>query len=372
MRVAIVTESFLPDVNGVTNSVLRVLDFLRENNHQAIVIAPENNKGIREYRGFKVIRTASLRINQMIPIAIPERTIEPLLEGFSPDVIHLASPIILGNYVNKIAKKMGIPTVSIYQTDIAGFAKQYKLSIAHNSLRKWVASIHSLTDRTLVPSTWSLKQLEAEGVSNVKIWQRGVNLEKFNPTHRSETLRHQLGGQNKSLVGYVGRIAPEKGLENLIALNNRKDIQLVIVGDGPSREKYVKYLNNAIFLGFKENQELSSIYASLDLFIHTGKYETFCQSVQEALSSGIPVIAPESGGPLDLITHLVSGYLIDTENGNTLNYAVDHFLHESDRQSMSNIARTSVLGRSWSAINNQLISHYKDVQLIAKNVRGAA
>ena len=372
MKVAIVTESFLPDVNGVTNSVLRVLDFLHENGHQAIVIAPENNKGIKEYLGFKIIRTTSLRINQMIPIAIPERTIEPLLEGFSPDVIHLASPIILGSYVTKIAKKMGIPTVSIYQTDIAGFAKQYKLSIAHNSLRKWVANIHAQTDRTLVPSTWSLKQLEAEGVSNARIWQRGVNLEKFNPAHRSETLRHQLGGSHKSLVGYIGRIAPEKGLENLIALNNRKDIQLVIVGDGPSREKYVKYLNNAIFLGFKENQELSSIYASLDLFIHTGRYETFCQSVQEALSSGIPVIAPESGGPLDLITHLVSGYLIDTEDGNTLNYAVDHFLHESDRKSMANIARTSVLGRSWSAINNQLISHYKDVQLIAKNVMCAA
>lgn len=371
LRVAIVTESFLPDINGVTNSVLRVLDFLRENGHEAIVIAPESANCVNQYRGFKVKRTTSLRINQLLPVGMPERMISPLIEGFNPDVIHLASPLFLGNYVNNIAKKLGIPTVSIYQTDLAGFASRYKLAIAHKTLRKWVSNIHSQTDRTLVPSTWSLNELEEAGVKNARIWQRGIDLDKFNPVHRNEILRHQLGGARKKLVGYVGRLAPEKGLEDLRALNNRKDIQLVIVGDGPSREKYVKYLNNAIFLGFKEKEELSQIYASLDLFVHTGRYETFCQSVQEALSSGVPVIAPNSGGPIDLITHLVSGYLIDVQNVSTLNYAIDHYLHDSDQKNMAEIARTSVLGRSWNVINNQLLTHYRDV-LASKNRQAGA
>lgn len=169
MRIAIVTESFLPQINGVTNSVLRVLEHLKNEGHQALVIAPESIDAPREYAGFRIKRVPSLEMKGLIPLGFPQRALEPLIDGFAPDVIHLASPIFLGKYASKIAQNLNIPTLSIYQTDVAGFARHYGLTVAHNSLKKWVAKIHSSSDRTLAPSTWSCKDLEQSGVKNVHL-----------------------------------------------------------------------------------------------------------------------------------------------------------------------------------------------------------
>ena len=138
-------------------------------------------------------------------------------------------------------------------------------------------------------------------------------------------------------------------------------VQLVIVGEGPAREKLERELPNAIFTGFKSGEDLGAAYASFDLFIHPGPNETFCQAVQEALSSGTPCIVPLTGGPADLVTQRATGYIIDTSNPKTLMTAVDHFIGRSDRAQMSLMARDSVETRTWSAINNQLINHYRAV-----------
>ena len=155
LRVVVVTESFLPQVNGVTNSVLRILEYLRAQGHQALVIAPESAGGVSEYAGFRVKRVPSLEMKGLLPLGFPQKTMEPLIDGFNPDVVHLASPFFLGNYASKVAERLGIPTLSIYQTDIAGFARHYGLTMAHDSLKRWVAKIHSRTTRTLAPSNWS-------------------------------------------------------------------------------------------------------------------------------------------------------------------------------------------------------------------------
>jgi phosphatidylinositol alpha 1,6-mannosyltransferase len=223
---------------------------------------------------------------------------EPLIEGFNPDVIHLASPFFLGKYATRIAQRLNIPTLSIYQTDVAGFARHYGLSIAHSQLTNWVATIHKQTNRTLAPSTWSCDQLMSSGVDNVALWQRGVDSAKFNPSKRSAELRSsfQHSDSNKVIVGYVGRLANEKRIEDLVPLHDRHDVQLVIVGDGPARQKLERLLPRARFVGYKSGEELAAHYASFDLFVHTGKHETFCQSIQESLASGVPVIATWSAG----------------------------------------------------------------------------
>ncbi len=363
MKVAIVTESFLPQINGVTNSVLRILEHLAAEGHEALVIAPESADGPTHYAGFRVKRIPSLAMKGLIPVALPQKTLEPLLEGFCPDVIHLASPIFLGSYVAKIAKKMEIPTLSVYQTDIAGFARHYGLTVAHAQLKKWIAKIHMQTSRTLAPSSWSCRDLESSGVENVHLWQRGVNSERFNPLHRSEMLRHEWiqGNSHKRIVGYVGRLANEKRIDDLAVLHARADVQLVIVGDGPARSKLERELPNAIFLGFQGGDDLSRIYASLDIFVHTGKHETFCQSIQEALASGVPIIAPHTGGPVDLVIHGKTGFLIDTAKKAEMSNAFETLIARNDFQQMRRDARESVISRTWISINHQLINHYAEL-----------
>ncbi len=365
MRVAIVTESFLPHINGVTNSVLRVLEFLESQGHQAMVIAPQSEGGPSEYHGARIKRVTAVPLNSILPIglpvAVPSRKLEFLIDGFAPDILHLASPFALGGYAARIARRLGLPSLSIYQTDLAGFARHYGLNIAHNSPRKIVGKIHTSTDRTLAPSTAACGDLRDQGVPNVHLWRRGVNTSLFHPSKRDELRRHLWGAPNRLVVGFVGRLANEKRIADLAALDRDPRVQLVIVGEGPAREKLQRELPQAIFTGFKSGEDLAAAYASFDLFIHPGPNETFCQAVQEALSSGTPCIVPLTGGPADLVTTGATGYIIDTSDEEALRSSVEHFISRSDRAEMSLFARDSVETRTWSAINHQLIGHYKAV-----------
>ena len=367
MRVAVVTESFLPNINGVTNSVLRVLEHLSASGDQALVIAPASENMPTEYAGHPVKAVPVIPTQNFLPtgmpMGLPQKRIQHLLDGFSPDVIHLASPFALGSYANKMAKKLDIPTVSIYQTDLGGFAKQYGFGIAQSSLQKILYKIHSQTDRTLAPSTSACLDLHLAGVPEVYLWRRGVNTELFNPSKRSNSLRDtwKNGDQSKIIVGFVGRLAQEKRVSDLKALQSNPNIQLVIVGDGPHRHKLEQQLPGALFLGFKSGEELAQIYASFDLFIHPGPNETFCQAVQEALASGIPSIVPRTGGPADLVAHGRTGYVIDIFDAAQLNQTVNLHHERTDRKQMRIAARDSVSMRTWNRINNELKAHYQDV-----------
>jgi phosphatidylinositol alpha 1,6-mannosyltransferase len=361
MRIAVVTEAFLPQVNGVTNSVLRLLEFCKAQGHDVLIIAPESEGAPSEYLGYKIKHVPSISMKKLIPMAVPKKYLEPLLEGFAPDVIHLASPIFLGHYVARIARKAGIPTVSVYQTDIAGFARHYGLTIAHNTLKKWVSRIHQASDITLAPSKWACRDLEQSGVKNVRLWKRGVDLVNFTPARRDESLRSNIAGsKEKLIVGYVGRIANEKRIDDLKILDQQKDIQLVIVGDGPAAPRIKKELPGARFVGYQSGTELARYVASFDIFVHTGKHETFCQGIQEALASGVPVIGPDTGGPVDLIEHGITGLLIDTADAHQLLEAVATLRNHSSFDLMQLAARKSVEHRTWDYINAQLISHYQD------------
>ena len=367
MRVALVTESFLPNINGVTNSVLRVLEHLSASGNQALVIAPACENMPSEYAGHPVKSVPVIPTQNFLPtgmpMGLPQKRVQHLIDGFSPDVIHLASPFALGSYANKVAKRLNIPTVSIYQTDLGGFAKQYGFGIAQNSLQKILYKIHSQTDRTLAPSTSACLDLHMAGVPEVYLWRRGVNTELFNPSKRSAALRDlwKREGSNKIIVGFVGRLAQEKRVIDLKALESNPNVQLVIVGDGPHRRKLEQQLPSALFVGFKSGEELAQIYASFDLFIHPGPNETFCQAVQEALASGVPAIVPRTGGPADLVAQGRTGYVIDISDGEELNRTVNHHHARSDRKQMRIATRDSVSKRTWGRINNELADHYQGV-----------
>ena len=186
---------------------------------------------------------------------------------------------------------------------------------------------------------------------------------KFNPDKRSAELRNSFTSHDtgKIIVGYVGRLANEKRIDDLAPLHDRSDVQLVIVGDGPARQKLERALPRARFVGYKSGEDLAAHYASFDIFVHTGKHETFCQSIQESLASGVVVIAPNSGGPLDLVQHGATGFLLDTSNASDLVAAFELLSNSHTRELMGITARQSVINRTWEKVNNQLIDHYREL-----------
>jgi phosphatidylinositol alpha 1,6-mannosyltransferase len=366
VRVAIVAESFLPNVNGVTNSVLRVIEHLRHNGHEVIVIAPDTPRGEppadRVHDGVRVHRVRSAMFPKItsLPLGIPRPRMVGVLRGFDPDVVHLASPALLGWGGMHAARYLGVPTVAVFQTDVAGFAESYGIGFTAKAAWAWTRMVHSRVDRTLAPSTAAMENLAVHRIPRVFKWARGVDIAGFAPSARDEQLRRRWSPDGKPVVGFVGRLAPEKHVERLAVLARRDDLQLVIVGDGVDRTKLESTLPNAIFTGALYGEELATAYASMDVFVHPGEHETFCQAVQEAMASGLPVIAPDAGGPRDLVAPMHTGLLLSVaEFESRLSTSVDHLLAERQRYSVA--ARRSVLGRTWPAICEELIDHYEAV-----------
>ena len=173
-------------------------------------------------------------------------------------------------------------------------------------------------------------------------------------------------------MGYVGRLAPEKELELLAAVDRLAGVRLVLVGGGPEEARLKALLPDAAFLGVLHGDELARAYATLDVFVHTGRHETYCQSAQEALASGVPVVAPRSGGPIDVVDDTVAGYLYEPGNADELVAHVERLVTRPVlRRRMAVAARHSVRDRTWQAVNELLVSHYRDVSAPADSRRRA-
>ncbi|HZU47615.1 MAG TPA: glycosyltransferase family 1 protein [Mycobacterium sp.] len=366
MRVAIVAESFLPNVNGVSNSVVRILEHLRRTGHEALVVAPDNPPGQpraeRIHDGIRVHRAPSRMFPKItsLPLGVPLPRMLRVLRGFEPDVVHLASPALLGYGGLQAARRLEVPTVAVFQTDVAGFASSYGLGLASRAAWAWISHLHRHADRTLAPSTSAMESLAAHRVPRVYQWARGVDVIRYAPSGRDEALRRRWSPDGKVIVGFVGRLAPEKRADRLAALARDHTVQLVVVGDGVDRAKLETLMPTAVFTGALYGEDLAAAYASMDVFVHTGEHETFCQAVQEALASGLPVIAPDAGGPRDLVTPWRTGLLLPVDEFEArLPTAVAHLVDERPRYSAA--ARRSVLHRSWSAICDELLGHYDAV-----------
>ncbi|WP_175041356.1 glycosyltransferase family 4 protein [Nocardia terpenica] len=368
MRVAIVAESFLPNMNGVVNSVLQVLDHLERHGHEALVIAPDTPRGLppapREHGRFPVVRVPAVMVPRIssLPVGLPQPGITAAIDDFDADVVHLASPFLLGAGGVAAAVRLDLPAVAIYQTDVAGFAKSYGLGPARRAAWAWTRRIHERAARTLAPSTAAAEDLAQHGIPRVHRWARGVDIVRFTPSARQAGLRADWSPEGKLIVGFVGRLAPEKHVERLAALADDPDIQLVVVGDGPDRARLARLLPTAVFTGELGGAELAQAYASLDVMVHPGEHETFCQGVQEALASGLPVIGPDAGGPRDLIAHCRNGYLLPVDRFTELLPSAVAALRDPQlRARFATAARKSVLHRTWPAICTELLGHYAEV-----------
>ncbi|MFP7834085.1 glycosyltransferase family 4 protein [Marisediminicola sp. LYQ134] len=364
MRVAVVSESFLPTVNGVTTSVMKVLDHLRARGHEAIVITPSAGSP-SSYAGFTVRQVPAFAYRQF-PVGLPSPLVQRIIADFAPDVVHVASPFMLGATALTAAKRLRIPSVAIFQTDVAGYARRNNLAAATGFAWRLIKWIHDGADVTLAPSTASIADLTRAGVSRVERWARGVDLQRYHPRNRSSdavtALRREVAPRGETIVGYVGRVAPEKQIERLRALRGVANIRIVIVGDGPGMPSVKRALHGmpVTYLGALAGEQLASAYASFDLFVHTGTEETFGQTLQEAHATGLPVVAPRAGGPVDLVTPGLDGYLFDPADDRTLRDAVERLsLDPALRARLGEAGRRRVLSRSWDAVCDELLGHYR-------------
>ncbi len=367
MRVALLAESFLPHMNGVTGSVLHVLRHLAAEGHETLVIAPRAGEITTDLHGARteLLRSTPLPSYPEVRIVFARAArLTAILREFRPDVVHLASPFVLGWQGLAAADALRVPAVAVYQTDVVAYAEKYGMPQAAALVGRHVARLHRRATLTLAPSTASLQQLEALGVDRLRRWGRGVDTTRFGPERRSDAWRARVA-PGMTIVGYVGRLAPEKQVEDLAALAGLDGTRLVIVGDGPARPALERALPDAVFTGHLTGGALAEALASFDVFVHPGESETFGQTIQEALASGVPVVATGTGGPVDLVRSSVDGWLYRPGDLRDLRARVADLVGDAGkRRAFAASAHESVRHRTWDALCRQLVEHYEDARML--------
>ncbi|MGA7206462.1 MAG: glycosyltransferase family 1 protein [Specibacter sp.] len=365
MKVAIVAESFLPEMNGVTHSLLKILQHLRQRGDTVLVIAPSttgHHPAVVE--GARVVRLPAVPVtgyrNVRVAIGGVPR-VKALLAAFGPDIVHVASPFVLGWRGVRAAAELGIPSVAIYQTDVPGYAAKYGMPFLENWAWTRVENIHLAASKTLAPSSDAVAQLRGHGIPRVELWPRGVDTSRFHPEKRSPAFRKMVAPNGEKVIGYVGRLALEKQVGDLHAIADIPGTRLVVIGDGPQRQALEEALPQAHFTGFLGGDALAQAMASLDLFVHPGELETFCQTIQEAMASGIPVVATGKGVPVDLVDSSRTGWLYQPGELDQLRgYVADLVGDDAKRAAFGAAAFATVQGRTWTAVCDRLLELYRD------------
>lgn len=369
-----VTESFLPTINGVTNSVCRVAEQLDARGHDVLVLAPAPAP---LWFGRVPVHTVSSVTIRQFPTGLPVPRVTALMGEFAPDVVHLASPFVVGAKGMLSARALDIPTVAVYQTDMARYLADHRPgrvgAAAARAAWRWVRWVHEQVEVTLAPSTAAVTDLVAHGVPRVRHWGRGVDTALFNPAWRSHpatlALRERLAPNGEVLVGYVGRVAAEKGLERLAGPVCVPGVRLVVVGDGPARESVQMHLTAAAtaagaappaFLGFRVGADLAAAYGALDVFVSPSSTETFGQTLQEAAAAALPVVALAAGGATDLVLPDRTGILVDPQDASGLTRAVAELAADPARRlTLGTAGAERMQTRTWATCTEQLVHHYE-------------
>ncbi|MGM7720768.1 glycosyltransferase family 4 protein [Metabacillus sp. Hm71] len=380
MRIAIFTDTYAPDVNGVARTLKRFTDYLEKNGIEFRVFAPESTNESLFSSHIHRFTSLPFFLYPECRLALPNMLhVKAELQRFKPDLIHVATPFNIGLCGLRYAKKLNIPIVGSYHTDFDQYLEYYDLQFLSKFLWKYMHWFHKPLRKIFVPSKETMEQLKRKGFANIRIWGRGVDCSLFHPRYSKQQIIDEYGINEKFILSYVGRLAPEKDIETLMTISKhlpdhvKNQVHWLIVGDGPSKEEMEKNApKNMTFAGYLSGERLAKIYASSDLFIFPSPTETFGNVVLEALAAGTPVIAANSGGVKNIIRHEATGYLCEPKDADQFIHAIIHLLnHHALRVKMGDAARTYALSQTWEQIFEGLLKEYEDVLIEKSQIRYA-
>ncbi len=369
MRIAIFAETFLPKWDGVANTLCHLLEYLAAHKHTALMFAPEGAP--TQYAGTPIVGLPAFAFPfypdlRLVP---PIMNVERRLADFHPDIVHIVNPAFLGLTGLRHARSLNVPVVASYHTDLPGYTSTYRLGLFRDTLWAYFRWLHNQADLNLAPSHFTRRELEAHGFERVGVWSHGVDTTQFHPARRSAEWRTRLTGgrPDAPLLLYVGRLAIEKRIEWLQpVLEALPQVRLAIVGDGPLRSTLETQFagtqrdaSRTVFTGYLRGDDLAAAYAAADLFTFPSANETFGNVVLEAMASGLPVIAPRAGGPVDLITQGINGFLCAPDDQTEWLTLIQQCVEEPTMtQRMGQRARSFAESRSWEAVFNGLLRDY--------------
>ena len=325
LRIAVVTETWPPEVNGVAMTLAKLVQGLSHRNHDVQLIRPRQTKtdspmsdsSLEEVlmRGMPIPRYPELKLG--LP---SKKTLVKTWTLRRPDVVHIATEGPLGWSALQAAKVLKLPVTSDFRTNFQSYSKHYGVGWLRKPIVAYLRKFHNATACTMVPTRELMRTLSQNGFANLKVVSRGVDTKLFNISKRDTSLRSSWGATDdtKVLIS-VGRMAPEKNLDQVLKAYEALQVtgqafKLVMVGDGPLKEQFQKRYPEIIFPGMLSQSNLAAYYASSDLFIFPSQTETFGNVTLEALASGIPVLAFDCAAARDWVQTGVNGWLVAENN----------------------------------------------------------
>ena len=371
LRITLVTETYFPQVNGVSRTLDRLVRHCSGLHDQMQLLLPRYPQGTTELPpGVETLDWRAVPLpfyrEVVLPLATPGM-VTKALAGFHPDVVHIATEGPLGWAALRAARRLQLPVVSSYHTNFAEYLGMYHAGWLAPLCWSYLRRFHNATRMTFCPTSSTRRELEVRGFRNVCVWSRGVDSVRFHPDKRDLELRAALGIAPKDIVlAYVGRLAAEKNLDMLAeawrAFPERNRCRLLFIGDGPLRRRLAERAGDrCIFAGYRHGEELARMYASADLFVFPSLTETFGNVVLEAMASGLPAIAFAVQGPGDIIEDGCTGRLVTTVHADALRQTMSTVVtDEQHRFQMARRARRHAETQSWERIMSGLRNCYLD------------
>ncbi len=369
MRVTLVTETFFPQVNGVSRTLGELARCLLECGDDVQLICPDYGTDV-DFEHVHQVPSIVLPFYKELHLPRPPfGRVHRAVTAFRPDIVHIATEATLGLSVLRYALSRGLPVVSSFHTNFDQYSQHYHVGWAKGLIWRYLRWFHNRTRETYVPSRATIRELEAMGFQRLALWQRGVDSGFFRPDRPGRLeVRRALGWSPEDVViAYVSRIAPEKNVDYLadalaIVAARRPDVRILFVGDGPSRGTLQARLGPvAHFAGYRQGDDLADHYAAADVFAFASKTETLGNVVIEAMSSGLPVVALEAGGVGENVRTGRTGILVaPNEPASRFAEAILWLIEQPDeRQRMAELARFFALGQSWESVMASLRRRYR-------------
>ncbi len=372
MRVAIITETFSPKVDGIVTMICLLLDHLSKRGIEAMVIAPRYGEG-QHYNDVRIhsLPSVSFPLYPEARLGFTTLSLYRDLAAFQPDVAHLFHPVMTGIPTMAMLKWMEVPTVTSFHLDYARLANQFRvgaldLGFTRPLIDGLTKNIFNWADYSLAPSRLVQQQMQDLGIKEVSLWRRGVDATIFHPRFRSQSMREEMtrGNPEDTVLLYVGRLSDEKQLAHIRpTLEALPNTRLVLVGDGPARSQLEQDFAGlpVTFMGYLDGERRSSAYASADIFVFPSRLETFGLVVIEAMAAGLPVVASRVGGVSDIVSEGVNGYTFDSGDKLMLQEGVRKLIASgpANRRRMGLAARAYAETQSWDAIMDEVIVHYQ-------------
>ena len=368
LRVAVVTETWPPEVNGVAVTLAKLVQGLGHRNHDVQLIRPRQPKfdtGIKDSNLEEVLmRGMPIPSYPELKLGLPsKKTLVKTWTLRRPDVVHIATEGPLGWSALQAAKVLKLPVTSDFRTNFQSYSKHYGIGWLRKPIVAYLRKFHNATACTMVPTKELKKTLSENGFLNLKVVSRGVDTSLFNMSKRDPDLRKTWGATDQSQVMIsVGRMAPEKNLGQVLKTFEAlkllgTDLKLVMVGDGPLREQFQLKYPEIIFPGMLVQSELAKYYASADLFVFPSQTETFGNVTLEALASGIPVLAFDCAAARDWVQTGVNGWLVpENDPDGFARKAVEIFNTKNLLSQVTQSTRQQIVRLDWDQIAEQVES----------------